>query len=94
MLGVGVAEGTGLIGTALRRLVLKTPKSLVTMVVVFAGVMSSIASDAGYVVLVPLGAVIFMSCGRHPLAGIVSKHLQGYQVDLVQIFSQDLLMLY
>ncbi len=46
MLGVGVAEGTGLIGTALRRLVLKTPKSLVTMVVVFAGVMSSIASDA------------------------------------------------
>ena len=72
MLGVGVAEGTGLIGTALRRLVLKTPKSLVTMVVVFAGVMSSIASDAGYVVLVPLGAVIFMSCGRHPLAGIAA----------------------
>ena len=42
------------------------------MVVVFAGVMSSIASDAGYVVLVPLGAVIFMSCGRHPLAGIAA----------------------
>ncbi|WP_300350306.1 AbgT family transporter [Clostridium sp.] len=72
MLGVGVAEGTGLIGTSLRRLVLKTPKSLVTLVVVFAGVMSSIASDAGYVVLIPLGAVIFMSCGRHPIAGIAA----------------------
>ncbi len=72
MLGVGVAEGTGLIGTSLRRLVLKTPKRLVTLVVVFAGVMSSIASDAGYVVLIPLGAVIFMSCGRHPIAGIAA----------------------
>lgn len=72
MLGVGVAEGTGFIGTALRKIVLNTPKSLVTMVVVFAGVMSSIASDAGYVVLVPLGAVIFLSFGRHPIAGIAA----------------------
>lgn len=72
MLGVGVAEGTGFIATVLRRIVLNTPKSLVTVVVVFAGVMSSIASDAGYVVLVPLGAVIFLSFGRHPIAGIAA----------------------
>lgn len=72
MLGVGVAEGTGFIATVLRRIVLNTPKSLVTAVVVFAGVMSSIASDAGYVVLVPLGAVIFLSFGRHPIAGIAA----------------------
>lgn len=72
MLGVGVAEGTGLIGTALRKIVLNTPKSLITVVVVFAGVMSSIASDAGYVVLIPLGAIVFMSFGRHPLAGIAA----------------------
>ncbi|MGL5245754.1 MAG: AbgT family transporter [Sarcina sp.] len=72
MLGVGVAEGTGLIGTSLKSLVSKTPKSLITVVVVFAGVMSSIASDAGYVVLIPLGAVVFLSFGRHPLAGIAA----------------------
>lgn len=72
LLGVGVAEGTGLIGACLTKLVTSTPKRLITVVVVFAGVMSSIASDAGYVVLIPLGAVIFMSFGRHPLAGIAA----------------------
>ncbi|MEG0306778.1 MAG: AbgT family transporter [Clostridium sp.] len=72
LLGVGVAEGTGLIGACLTKLVTSTPKRLITLVVVFAGVMSSIASDAGYVVLIPLGAVIFMSFGRHPLAGIAA----------------------
>ena len=72
MLGVGVAEGTGLIQAALRKLVLSTPKRLITAVVVFAGVMSNVASDAGYVVLVPLGAIIFLSFGRHPLAGLAA----------------------
>lgn len=72
MLGVGVAEGTGLIQAALRKLVLSTPKHLITAVVVFAGIMSNIASDAGYVVLVPLGAMIFYSFGRHPIAGLAA----------------------
>ncbi|PAB59947.1 AbgT family transporter [Anaeromicrobium sediminis] len=72
MLGVGVAEGTGLISALLRKLVLSTPKKLITMVVVFAGIMSNVASDAGYVVLVPLGAIVFLSFGRHPLAGLAA----------------------
>lgn len=72
MLGVGVAEGTGLIQTGLRKLVLSTPKRWITAVVVFAGVMSNVASDAGYVVLVPLGALVFLSFGRHPLAGLAA----------------------
>jgi len=72
MIGVGVAEGTGLIQASLRKMVLSTPKGLITAVVVFAGIMSNIASDAGYVVLVPLGAVIFLSFGRHPLAGLAA----------------------
>lgn len=72
LLGVGVAEGSGLIGSCLTKLVTSTPKSLITVVVVFAGVISNIASDAGYVVLIPLGAVIFLSFGRHPLAGIAA----------------------
>lgn len=72
MLGVGVAEGTGLIQASLRKLVLSTPKKLITAVVVFAGVMSNIASDAGYVVLIPLGALVFLSFGRHPIAGLAA----------------------
>ncbi len=72
MLGVGVAEGAGLIQAALKKVVLSTPRRFVTLVVVFAGVMSNIASDAGYVVLVPLGAVVFMAFGRHPLAGLAA----------------------
>ncbi len=72
MLGVGVAERTGLIRAALRLMVLKTPPRLITLGVVFAGIMSNIASDAGYVVLVPLGALVFLSVGRHPLAGLAA----------------------
>jgi aminobenzoyl-glutamate transport protein len=72
MLGVGVAEGTGLIQALLRKLVMSTPKRLITLVVVFAGIMSNVASDAGYVVLVPLGAIVFLSFGRHPLAGLAA----------------------
>ena len=72
MLGVVVADGSGLIGAVLRKMVLKTPKRLITAVVVFAGIMSNVASDVGYVILVPLGAMIFASFGRHPIAGLAA----------------------
>lgn len=72
MLGVGLAEGTGLLNALIKKMVLSTPKVLVSAIVVFVGVMSNIASDAGYVVLIPLGAVIFASFGRHPLAGLAA----------------------
>ena len=72
MLGIGLAEGTGLISALLRGFVLSVPKRMITLGLVFAGVMSSVASDAGYVVLPPLGAVIFAAIGRHPLAGLAA----------------------
>jgi len=72
MLGIGVADKTGMISAALKTFVLKVPRSLLTASLVFAGIMSSMAVDAGYVVLIPLGAVIFMSAGRHPLAGLAA----------------------
>lgn len=86
MLGVGVAEGTGLVQASLRKLVLSTPKGLITAVVVFAGVMSNVASDAGYVVLVPLGALVFLSFKRHPLAGIAAAFAGvsgGFSANLI-----------
>jgi len=72
MLGIGVAERTGLISALLRGFVLAVPTRYITIGLVFAGVMSSVASDAGYVVLPPLGALIFASMGRHPLAGLAA----------------------
>jgi aminobenzoyl-glutamate transport protein len=70
MLGVGVAENSGWISAALRSLVRAIPKSLLDAGVIFAGIMSSLAADAGYVVLVPLGALIFKAAGRPPMAGL------------------------
>lgn len=72
MLGVGVAESTGFISAVLREVVLITPSKFIAPAVIFTGVMANIASDAGYVVLVPLGAVIFLAFGRHPLAGLAA----------------------
>ncbi|WP_249871715.1 AbgT family transporter [Oceanobacillus saliphilus] len=72
MLGIGVAERTGLISALLRGFVLSVPNRFITLGLVFAGIMSSVASDAGYVVLPPLGALIFAALGRHPLAGLAA----------------------
>ncbi|WP_354011360.1 AbgT family transporter [Endozoicomonas lisbonensis] len=86
MLGVGVAESSGLISAMLKRVVLATPKRLITPILVFAGIMSNVASNVGYVVLVPLGAIVFMSFGRHPLAGIAAAFAGvsgGFSANLV-----------
>jgi len=72
LLGIGVAEKSGLIATALRLLVHAAPRRLLTFVIVLSGVMSNMASDVGYVLLVPLGAIIFLSIGRHPIAGLAA----------------------
>ncbi len=72
MLGIGVAERSGLISIALRVFVAKVPKKLITFSIVIAGMVSSVAADAGYVVLIPLGAAIFKGMGRHPLAGLAA----------------------
>ncbi|MBX3747659.1 MAG: AbgT family transporter [Verrucomicrobiae bacterium] len=70
LLGVGLAEKSGLLAVLLRLLVDALPRRIVTAGVVFAGMLSNVASDAGYVVLVPLAGAVFASVGRHPVAGI------------------------
>ena len=85
MLGVGVAEKSGLLGAAIRAVVLRAPRRLVTFVIVFAGVLSNTASEMGYVVLVPLAGVIYHSLGRHPLAGMATAFAGvsgGYSANL------------
>jgi aminobenzoyl-glutamate transport protein len=72
MIGVGLAEAAGLIGALIRKLVGVSSKSTLTFIIVMLGIISSIASDAGYLVLIPLGAAAFASVGRNPLAGIAA----------------------
>lgn len=72
MLGLGVAEHTGYINAALRRMLSITPKQLLTPALVAVAVLSHVAVDAGYVLVIPLGGVIFYAAGRHPLAGIAA----------------------
>lgn len=86
MLGIGIAEGSGLIGAALRKLVMAAPARLLTFVIVFAGVMSNTASEIGYVLLVPLAASIFLAAGRHPLVGLAAAFAGvsgGYSANLL-----------
>ncbi|MBV8577716.1 MAG: AbgT family transporter [Acetobacteraceae bacterium] len=72
MVGVGVAEGAGLVNALIRKLVIVAPRGRLTYILVFVGIISSIAADAGYLVLIPLGAAAFISVGRHPLAGLAA----------------------
>ncbi len=72
LLGVGVAEHTGFINASLKALLGFTSASLLTPMIIFVGILSHTAADAGYVLVIPLAAVIFYSAGRHPLAGIAA----------------------
>ncbi|MEX2525471.1 MAG: AbgT family transporter [Gammaproteobacteria bacterium] len=72
MLGIGVAEASGLLPALLRHVILRIPDSLLSPATVFLGIMSSIALDAGYVVLPPIAAALYQAAGRSPLAGIAA----------------------
>jgi len=72
MIGIGVAEGSGLFTVLVRQLVLGAPKKLITAAIIIAGIFSHLASEVGYVILIPLGAMIFHALGRHPMAGFAA----------------------
>ncbi len=72
MLGIGVAEYTGMLTVGLRSFVSRAPRSIITFFIVVAGMLSTVAADAGYVVLIPMGGAIFYGMGRHPLGGIAA----------------------
>jgi aminobenzoyl-glutamate transport protein len=85
LLGVSVAEHSGLLSAGMRSLVMGASKRMVTLAIVFAGVVSNTASELGYVVLIPLAAMIFHSLGRHPLAGLAAAFAgvsAGYSANL------------
>jgi len=70
LVGAGVAEESGLVKALIRKLVIVSPPWALIYILAFVGILSSVAADAGYLVLIPLGGVAFLSVGRHPLAGL------------------------
>lgn len=86
MIGIGVAESSGLIGAIIRMLVLSAPPKLLTFVLVLSGVLSNAASDVGYVLLIPLGGIIFLAVRRHPIVGMAAAFAGvsgGFSANLV-----------
>ncbi|WP_163934194.1 AbgT family transporter [Paraferrimonas sp. SM1919] len=86
LLGVSIAEHSGLLSAAMRGLVMGASKRMVTVTVVFAAIVSNTASELGYVVLIPLAAMLFHSLGRHPLAGLAAAFAGvsgGYSANLL-----------
>ena len=86
MLGIGIAERSGWLAALLKRIVDMAPPSALCPAVVLAGILSSIAADTGYVVLIPLAALVFKSAGRSPLAGIAAAFAgvsAGYSANVV-----------
>lgn len=72
MIGIGVAEQAGFMAALIRKLVKVAPVKLITFIIVFIGGLSSVATDAGYLILIPLGGAAFLTLKRHPVAGIVA----------------------
>lgn len=72
MLGIGLAERFGFFSALMRWLAFLTPRRYLTPMVVFLGANSSVASDAGYIILPPLAAALFLAVGRHPVAGLAA----------------------
>lgn len=85
MVGVGVAEEAGLVKALIRKLVVVAPPKALTWILVFVGIVSSIAADAGYLVLIPLAAAAFISVGRHPLAGLAAAFAAVASAFLVNV---------
>ncbi|MGB7404997.1 MAG: AbgT family transporter [Pacificimonas sp.] len=86
MLGAGVAERSGLFGTAMRAAVADAPKFLLTPIVALTAMVGNLAADAAYVVLIPLAGVVFAAAGRHPVAGIAAAFAGvsgGFSANLV-----------
>lgn len=86
MLGLGIAEESGLLRVLLTRLVTLAPRQWLIAIVVFAGILSNLAADAGYVVLIPLAALLFKTAGYPPLAGIAAAFAgvaAGYSANLL-----------
>src|SRR5699024_462646 len=94
MLGIGIAERTGYVNVALQKLLSITPKKLLTPMVLFVAMLSHFAADAGYIVVIPIGAILFYAAGRHPVAGIAAAFAgvsAGFSANMIPATNDILL---
>jgi len=94
LLGIGVAETSGLLKASINAILAKAPAKMVTFIIVFTGLISNVASDLGYVLIIPLAGVIFHSLGRNPLAGMAAAFAGvsgGFSANIL-ISTQDPLL--
>lgn len=95
MLGIGLAEQTGLISALMKKTVLSAPQKLVIPVIILTGLVGNVAADAAFIVLPPIAALVFMSLGRNPLVGLIVTYAAiagGFSANLL-ISSLDVLLL-
>ncbi len=86
MLGIGVAEESGLLSTLIRKMGKKVPTRFLPYALVFLGIMSNIASDAGYIILVPLAGLLYVAVGKHPVIGMAAAFAgvsAGFSANLI-----------
>ena len=74
MIGIGVAENSGLISALMKKTVLSAPKKIILPVILFTGLVGNVAADAAFIILPPIAAMIFMSVGRNPLVGLIATY--------------------
>ena len=94
MLGIGIAERTGYVNVALQKLLNITPKKLLTPMVLFVAMLSHFAADAGYIVVIPIGGILFYAAGRHPVAGIAAAFAgvsAGFSANMIPATNDILL---
>lgn len=72
-LGIGIAQGSGYIATGLKKVLMVTPKFLITPIVIVVGMLSHLAPDSGYMIIIPVAAYLFYASGKHPLAGVAAS---------------------
>ena len=72
MFGIGIAEKSGMIDAVIKMFVIKTPERFITFAIVFAGILSNLIGSLGYVLLIPLAGIVFISFNRHPIIGMAA----------------------
>ncbi len=95
MLGVGVAEYSGLFATLIKKLGNRLPEKMLVPSIVFLGIMSSIATDAGYLILIPLAGLLFAGLGKHPLIGMAAAFAgvsAGFSANLIPATPVDVII--
>ncbi|WP_028023704.1 AbgT family transporter [Enterovibrio calviensis] len=95
MLGVGIAENSGLLSALIKRIGLKLNEKWLPMLLVFLGIMSSIATDAGYLVLIPLAGMLYAGVGKNPLIGMAAAFAgvsAGFSANLIPATPVDVII--